>query len=268
MEWRDLYGLPLERFIPERGELAKGLRRSGHREDAARVAALRKPSVPAWAVNQLVRTQARAMAGLFDAGDALQRAQAELLAGTGDGSALRDARERERAAVGELAAKAEGLLSSEGHELTRATLDRVTETLHAAALDDAARLQVKDGCLERELRHVGLGASEAPGTSRAGARRPPARSVRSPEKPAAEPGAAARRAARARSERLTAARQAEAKARRAAERAARELETAQARRDRAAEALNDADRALAEARERGEEAARAHRQARQELDRA
>jgi hypothetical protein len=48
------------------------------------VAKLRKPSVAAWAVNQLVRTQGRAIGELFDAGDALQRAQSDLLAGRGD----------------------------------------------------------------------------------------------------------------------------------------------------------------------------------------
>ncbi len=67
----ELYGLPLERFVPERAALVKALRAEGRREDAAQVAKLRKPSVAAWAVNQLVRTQGRAAAELFAAGDAL-----------------------------------------------------------------------------------------------------------------------------------------------------------------------------------------------------
>ena len=99
MEPRDLYGLPLDRFVAERGALAKSLRADGKRDEAAEVAKLRKPSVAAWAVNQLVRTQSREVKALFKAGDQLQRAQADLLAGKGDAGKLRAAAEREREAV-------------------------------------------------------------------------------------------------------------------------------------------------------------------------
>ena len=89
MDSDDLYGLALDRFVAERGELAKSLRKYGRREDAAEIAALRKPSVAAWAANQLVRTQRSSVQELFDAGDALRDAQSDLLAGEGDGRALR-----------------------------------------------------------------------------------------------------------------------------------------------------------------------------------
>lgn len=81
MEADDLFGLPLERFTEERNALARELRREGRRDEAAEVARLRKPSVAAWAVNQLVRTQRREVDQLFAAGDALREAQAGLLAG-------------------------------------------------------------------------------------------------------------------------------------------------------------------------------------------
>ena len=161
MEPDELYGLPLDRFIPERGALAKALRADKRRDEAAAVAALRKPSVAAWAVNQLVRSQGAGVAELFAAGDELREAQARLLAGSGDGQALRAANERERAAVDELVQAARGLLSSEGHELSPAVVERVADTLHAAALDEGAREQVREGRLERELRHVGLGLGES-----------------------------------------------------------------------------------------------------------
>ncbi len=168
----DLYGIALDRFVAEREALAKALRAEGHRERAAAIVRLRKPSMAAWAVNQLVRTQRRAVGALFDAGDALVRAQAELLDGGGNPRVLRETSERERAAVGELAEAARGLLSADGHELTQVTLDRVSETLHAAALDREARLQVRDACLERELRHVGLGSIGGTIASTDSARRP------------------------------------------------------------------------------------------------
>ena len=229
----DLYGLPLDRFIPERGALARAQRDKGDSEVAARVAKLRKPSVAAWAVNQLVRTQTGEIAELFAAGDAARRAQAELLAGRGDGDTLRDAGRSERDAVASLVEAARGLLSSSGHELSPAILERVADTLHAAALDQDARALVADGRLERELRHIGMSSAPAP------AGPPPPK--------------------RAESER--AARSAEAAARRAEQRALRALEVAEERRDRAAQALAEAESALAEARATAEAAADEHRQA-------
>ena len=250
MDPHDLYGLPLDRFVAERSALAKALRREGRREEAAEVATLRKPSVAAWAVNQLVRTQRREVASLFEAGDALQRAHCELLAGGGDGDLLREAMARERDAVSGLAEKATGLLSSQGHELTPTTLERVSETLHAAALDQDARAQVRDGCVHRELRHVGLGSSAV-------AEARPSRVGRTP-----------RRGDRNKARQLEAARKAETDARRVAGRAARELQAAQDRRDRAADSLREAEDALRSARARAEETAAAHRRAADALDRS
>jgi hypothetical protein len=237
-EPHDLYGLALERFVPERAALAKALRSAGRRDEAERVAKLRKPSVAAWAVNQLVRTQGAAVGELFEAGDQLQSAHADLLAGRGKPDTLREAADRERAAVRQLASTARGLLTSEGHELSATMLERVGETLHAAALDKDARAQVADGCLERELRHVGLGAappSKARSTTRA-----------KPDK----------RAERKREERVKAARKTAADAKRAADRALRALSSAEQRRDRAAAALADAETQLSEARKAAEAAAR------------
>jgi hypothetical protein len=262
---RDLYGLPLERFIAQRNALAKELRAAGRRDDAARVTAMRKPSLAAWAVNQLVRTQRRAVAALFDAGDALQRAQSDLLAGRGDPRALREAGKRERASVAKLLEAARGLLSSEGHELSPAMLERVADTLHAAALDEQARAEVVHGCLHRELRHIGLGVDQAAPSGaprRSGAGRPrPSRKAT-----ASDTERRSAQAERERSERLKAARRAEAEARRIAQRADRALESAQRRRDHAADSLAKAEAALADARARAEEAAVTHQRARHALE--
>ena len=244
MDTNDLYGLPLERFTEERNALVKELRKQGQREQAAKASKLRKPSVAAWAVNQLVRTQRREVAELFRAGDALQNAQAQLLAGRGKAGALRAAVDAERVALDQLAQTARGLLSSEGHELTSATLERVSETLHAAALDAGARAQVQGGCLARELRHVGLGE------------RAPARGSRAAGRRGRRPAATKPVSADARPARRESAHEAQAQARRDAERAARDLRDAQARRDRAAAALHDAEVLLSSAREQAAQARR------------
>ncbi len=263
---RDLYGLPLERFVAERNGLAKTLRTEGDREGSARTARLRKPSVAAWAVNQLVRTQRGAVSELFEAGDQLQRVQSELLAGRGGAGGLREATDRVHDAVDGLTATAQGLLTSQGHELSPAVLERVRETLQAAALENGARSQVADGCLERELRHVGIGDGVTP----------PAPTERRSAKPdrggrtSARPGEAKRRPAeqqakREQAERLKATRQAADDARKAADRAGRELRAAQDRRDRALESLREAESALAGARERAEQAAVAHQRTQRDL---
>src|ERR1700759_2743007 len=159
---RDLYGLPLGRFIPERAALVKKLRGDKRRDEAAEVAALRKPSVAAWAVNQLVRTQTKEIDTLLRAGDDLIRAQADAASGKRAGDAMRDAAGRQRDAVSRLVEAAGGLLSSDGHPLSQTTLERVGDTLRAAAIDGDARGEVQDGCLTRELQFVGLGVGDAP----------------------------------------------------------------------------------------------------------
>lgn len=280
VELDDLYGLPLDRFIPERASLVRELRSGGEREQATAVGALRKPSVAAWAVNQLVRTQRREVQELFAAGDALRDVQAGVLAGSADARDLRSAADRERAAVDALVQSARGLLSSGGHELSAATVERVAETLHAAAFDDEAREQVSEGRLVRELRHVGLGAGLGGAVAAPASRPAPAR----PAKPArdrkaadagkkskASEAAKERQASEAaeRREREEARKQARALERDAArevDRAERALRSAQERQARAAEALRQAEAAVGDAEAGVEAALAAHRQAKQRLD--
>lgn len=97
MDVDDLYALPLDRFVPERGTLAKALRADRRRDEAKDVAALRKPSVAAWAINQLVRTQGDAVHELVAAGDALRGAHADLVGGHGEEAERRERAEAERA---------------------------------------------------------------------------------------------------------------------------------------------------------------------------
>ena len=249
MDVDDLYGLPLDRFVPERTALARELRKAGERERAAEVAALKKPSVAAWAVNQLVRTQRRGVDELLEAGDGLRSAQDDVLGGRGDARSLRAAVERERLAVDTLTDGARGLLSSEGHELSDTMVERVSETLHAAALDDDAREQVSGGRLERELRHVGLGGfgafgggSPAPRAEKRAATRKTQRGEKKEQAgERAEQERTAREQAKADEEARKAARATEREARRRAERAGRAAQLALEKRDRAEEALREAE---------------------------
>ncbi len=283
MDADDLYGLALDEFVAQRAALAKALRADKRRDEAAAVAALRRPSIAAWAVNQLVRTQRDAVRALFEAGDGLRGAQQDLLAGRGDGHALRTAGAREREAVDRLVEAARGLLTSGGHELSAAVVERVDDTLHAAALDEEARGQVRDGRLERELRHVGLGLGLGEAIAATPAPRAPKRADAAPAGDSSKPAAgraapkrrskgaqagdgpasggakpsdpdrkqteAERNAERERAAARKAARAAETAARRRADAAARALRKAEGRREIAAQALREADDALMSARD-------------------
>lgn len=152
----DLYGLPLEEFTPARNALAKRLRAAGEKDEAARVAKLRKPSTAAWAVNQLVRTQRKAISELFDAGEQMIGAQSRAVSGKGSADELRAAAQKQRESTDKLLKAARGLLNGEGHELAAGVQERVSETLRAAAIDPDSRAQVEDGCLTRELQLTGL----------------------------------------------------------------------------------------------------------------
>jgi len=97
----DLYALPLERFTPERDALAKELAADGDRTGAARVKALRKPVVAAWAVNALAREDPEGVRELIELGDSLRSAHRRAVSG-GDVEPFRAATEERRRLVGEL----------------------------------------------------------------------------------------------------------------------------------------------------------------------
>jgi hypothetical protein len=151
-----IYGLPLEDFVPERAAVAKRLRSEGDREMAKRVTALRKPSVAAWTINQLVRSRAKDVAAFTKAADGLRAAQGALLEGHGSPADLRTARAAERKAVARLIEVARGLFPG-GREPGESTLERIGATLHAAAADEAIRDEVLSGRLLRERESSGFG---------------------------------------------------------------------------------------------------------------
>ncbi|MGZ4141435.1 MAG: hypothetical protein ACXVQY_02905 [Actinomycetota bacterium] len=152
----DLYGLPLEEFTSARNALASELTRAGDKYEAATVRALRKPSVPAWAVDQVARADPDGITELFRAGEALRKAQRKLVT-SGDSEAVKEASRAERAVVGRLVARAAEILREAGHNANDATLERVADTFYATAVDEEARELVGSGTLTKELKRVGFG---------------------------------------------------------------------------------------------------------------
>jgi hypothetical protein len=158
-----LYSLPLDQFTVARDGLAKQLRRDGSRAQADGVKALRKPSIAAWALNQLRRRDADAVNRLIAAGERLREAQERLLA-SGDRGALRGAAEEERRLVDELARAGERQLEDAGQQASGATKTRLWSTLRAIAGDPEARELLASGrlVLDYEISDLGLGVGPAP----------------------------------------------------------------------------------------------------------
>jgi hypothetical protein len=152
-----LYALPLEEFTAGRNALARRLKSEGDSEAADQVAALAKPSVPVWAINQLARQEKARMGTLLDAGAKLRKAQERALSG-GDSDALRTAQAEEREAIRDLMQRAGVLLEQAGRPASRPVLERIRSTLGAAALAESARATLKAGRLTDELQMSGFEA--------------------------------------------------------------------------------------------------------------
>jgi hypothetical protein len=229
-----LYALPLEEFTDARNELAKRL---GDPD----VKKLKKPSVSAWAVNQLTRKREVDVQRLLRAGEQLEKAQKDAVRG-GDQRPFEKARREERDAVRKLRGEAAELLRASGHPASDTTLERVAKTLHAAAASDEGRSALRAGRLTEDLEPAGfdalaaLAGSIAPRRKAAAQKKGPSEADRRRARKAREEAEEARREADEAAERLgdaeRAARNAErelTKARQAAERAADRAERLEGR---------------------------------------
>src|SRR6185436_12551541 len=92
-----LFRLPLAEFTGARNGLASQLKKSGRSDEAARVKALAKPSVSAWAVNQLFWNHREAFDQLIASGERFHKAQTSRSAGKA--TDMREALEARREAL-------------------------------------------------------------------------------------------------------------------------------------------------------------------------
>jgi hypothetical protein len=151
-----LYGLPREEFTEARNALVRELRNAGRKDDAEEVRALKKPAVSVWAVNQLARRHPREVADLVKAGDALRKAQRDVLAGK-KGADVREASRALHELADELVGAAREILEETGDWATQATAQRISGTLRAASSDPAAAKLLRKGRLSEDVESVGFG---------------------------------------------------------------------------------------------------------------
>ena len=252
-----LYQLPLDEFTPARNALAKG---AG--ADTARIRALAKPPVAAWAVNQLRWRNQDVWDELIAAAENAQRAHKAVLSGRGGD--VRAAGQVHDEAVEKALKATLALLEAAAQPATDATRHAIATTLRALPGDEPpGRLTktLQPGGFEM-LAGLSVGRGRAPKASKPQPVRP------APPPPRAKPARDAKALTRARQD-VTAA----ARAQREAEQAVRreEFEAARTARDeaRAVKTEEQAREALARATsdlQKAEAAVVAARRAREAAD--
>ena len=149
----DLYAVPLDQFVKVRNEIAARLKKDRAEAAAARVAALKKPSVSAWTVNQLSRSGSLDLQRLIRAGEALEVAQSRAISGE-DSSGFEEARRDEAAAISLLRNAAKEVLAG----ASSAVLDRIVSTLRAGVATPEGRTLLKQGRLTEDIEPTGFGS--------------------------------------------------------------------------------------------------------------
>jgi hypothetical protein len=150
-----LYQAPLEEFTRARNELAAQVKAAGDAAKAAAIKTLAKPSVSAWAVNQLYWQARREYDALMRAGERLRDVQQAVLEGRhGD---VRKASEARQAALVAALDRAMRLAADAGHPAPPGLHQRVAKTLEALAAYGSSPPDTTAGRLSQDLDPPGFG---------------------------------------------------------------------------------------------------------------
>ena len=140
-----LYSLPLDEFTSARNEVAK----EAEGDAAKTVKGLKKPSVAAWAINQLAHKHSKELKELLSVRDELEHA--------GSPGALRELSNKRRSLVARLTKLAKQILEEAGYGSSHPTLEKVSQGLLAGGTEDE-RVALEKGRLTREPSASGLDA--------------------------------------------------------------------------------------------------------------
>jgi hypothetical protein len=123
-----------------------------------RVKALVKPSVSAWAINQLARKHSDAISRYLRASDRLFRAQVRGMSTKAADPDFAPAAEEQKNRLAELMGLAQEMLSAGGHGQSRTVLDRIQMTLRSAILSESARSELEAGRMTGDVGESGFDA--------------------------------------------------------------------------------------------------------------
>jgi DNA repair exonuclease SbcCD ATPase subunit len=140
-----LFEVSPEDFVSERDRVSRSLKDGGQGELAAEVKKLRKPTLPAWTINQLVRRRRKDVEALLELGQELRHAQRGA-----DAAGVRALGQRRRAMLSGLVTAAADIADEQG-TATDATRRAVEDTLETALADPGAGEEVLAGRLTRPM---------------------------------------------------------------------------------------------------------------------
>ncbi len=160
-----LFTLPLGDFVAARNELARRLKASGDKETAKRISKLPKPSISAWAINQLVRRHPELITALLASLDRQRKLMVGGLGAEIDKTALKDAKQAENETIGKIERALPPILEDGGHASGRPSIERCVKAIRAAAVHPVGRPLLENGHLTVDFDSVGfeaLGEIELP----------------------------------------------------------------------------------------------------------
>jgi DNA repair exonuclease SbcCD ATPase subunit len=153
---RRLYESPPDGFVAARTAAVNEARKTGDRDTAKRLAALKKPTVAAWVVNLLALRRPELIEELVELSGALREAQRGL-----KGDQLRELTAQRRQVISALVAAARQLAQAE-EPGTKLPLGEVEATLSAALAEPDVAAQVRTGRLIRSATYAGFGEVPRP----------------------------------------------------------------------------------------------------------
>ena len=166
---KHLYGLPADEFVMARNREATAARAAGDTALAEALGSLRKPSVGAAAVNQLVRSRPSLIEHVLELGELLRAAQPGPGSATdSSGARLRRLADDRRTLVSRAVREARALAREDGRAASSATLINVENTIRAALADETAALALRDGMLLTSLSPAGFGGVDLAGATALG----------------------------------------------------------------------------------------------------
>lgn len=147
-----VYAVSPEHFMATRSALVTQAKASGNAAVAKDISRLRRPSVAAWAINNLVRTRPDVVANLIGIGVRMRSAQAAL-----DGPALTALRAPRNAAMSDFTTAALVQAAAQGRFLVATVQDQIEATAVASLADEVAADAVASGALIKALSYSGFG---------------------------------------------------------------------------------------------------------------
>jgi hypothetical protein len=151
---RALFREPPEAFIAARDALAHARKNTGDPGAAGAIKKLRKPTVPAWALDQLADREPEGVDALLQSGAELRAAQQASLSSTKHAGRLREAITARRAAIAQLLGTARDVLRDTGRS-PEPHLEDIAASLEAASVNDEGAALLRSGTFERPMRDAG-----------------------------------------------------------------------------------------------------------------